>query len=125
MFKCKYYELSFASVKYIEESNVVSGIFRESRSVLWLLLPWSVVAPECVIFFYVESVQLPQTPPKYELTHWGRVKHICVSELNGIGWDNGLSPGRCPAIIWTNVGLLPIETLDANLNEIFTPYHAA
>ena len=71
MFKCNYYELSFASVRYIEASNVVSGIFRESRSVLWLLLPWPVVAPECAIFFYVESVQLPQTHTKYGLAHLG------------------------------------------------------
>ena len=35
-------------------------------------------------------------------THWGRVTHICVSELTIIGSDNGLSPGRRKAIIWTN-----------------------
>ena len=28
-----------------------------------------------------------------ELTHWGRVTHICVSKLIVIGSDNGLSPG--------------------------------
>ena len=33
------------------------------------------------------------------LTHWGRVTHICVSKLTIIGSDNGLSPGRCQAII--------------------------
>ena len=33
------------------------------------------------------------------LTHWGRVTHICVSELTIIGSDNGLSPGRHQAII--------------------------
>ena len=26
------------------------------------------------------------------LTHWGRVTHICVSDLTSIGSDNGLSP---------------------------------
>ena len=36
------------------------------------------------------------------LTHWGRVTHICVCKLTIIGSDNGLSPGRRPAIIWTN-----------------------
>ena len=123
MFKCNYYELSFATVRYIEASNVVSGIFQESRSVLWLLLPWSVVAPECVTFFYVESVQLPQTPSNYGLTHWGRAKHICASKLTRIGWDNGLSPGRSQAIIWINVGLLPIETLGTNFSEIFSEMH--
>ena len=40
------------------------------------------------------------------LTHWGRVTHICVSKLTTIGSDNGLSPDRRQAIIWTNAGTL-------------------
>ena len=52
------------------------------------------------------------------LTHWGRVTHICISELTIIGADNGLSPGRRQAIIWNNVGILSIEPLGTNLNEI-------
>ena len=36
------------------------------------------------------------------LTHWGRVTHICVSNLTIIGLDNGLSPARRQAIILTN-----------------------
>ena len=43
-----------------------------------------------------------------ELTYWGRVTHICVGNLTIIGSDNGLSPGRRQAIIWTNVGILLI-----------------
>ena len=43
----------------------------------------------------------PFCPGGDELTHWGRVTHICVSKLNIIGSDNGLSPGRRQAIIWT------------------------
>ena len=31
--------------------------------------------------------------------HWGRVTHMYVSKLTIIGSDNGLSPGRCHAII--------------------------
>ena len=34
-----------------------------------------------------------------ELSHWGRVTHICVGNLTIIGSDNGLSPGRRQAII--------------------------
>ena len=30
--------------------------------------------------------------------------HICVDKLTIIGSDNGLSPGRRQAIIWTNAG---------------------
>ena len=52
------------------------------------------------------------------LTHWGRVTHICVSDLTSIGSDNGLSPGRRQAIIRTNAGLLLIESLGTNFNEI-------
>ena len=52
------------------------------------------------------------------LTHWGRVTHICVSNLTIIGSDNGLSPGRRQAIICTNAGILLIGPLGTNLSEI-------
>ena len=53
-----------------------------------------------------------------DLTHWGRVTHICVSKLTIIGSDNGLSPGRRQAIIWTNAGILLIGALGTNVSEI-------
>ena len=46
-----------------------------------------------------------------ELTHWIRLTHICVSKVIVIGLDNGLSPGRPQAIIWTNDWMLLIRTL--------------
>ena len=52
------------------------------------------------------------------LTHWGRVTHICVGNLTIIGSDNGLSPGRRQAIIWTNAGILLIGPLGTNFSEI-------
>ena len=52
------------------------------------------------------------------LTHWGRVTHICVSKLTIIASDNGLSPGRRQAIIWTNAGILLIGPLGTNFSEI-------
>ena len=52
------------------------------------------------------------------LTHWGRVTHICVGKLTIIGSDNGLSPGRRQAIIWTNAGTLLIWPLGTNFSEI-------
>ena len=52
------------------------------------------------------------------LTHCGRVTHICVGNLTIIGSDNGLSPGRRQAIIWTNAGILLIGPLGTNFNEI-------
>ena len=51
------------------------------------------------------------------LTHWGWVMHICVSKLTIIDSDNGLSPGRRQAIIWTNAGILLIWPLGTNLRE--------
>ena len=52
------------------------------------------------------------------LTHWGWATHICVSKLTIIGSDNGLSPGRRQAIIWTNAGILIIGPLGTNFSEI-------
>ena len=52
------------------------------------------------------------------LTHWGRVTHICVGNLNSIGSDNGLAPTRWQAIIWTNAGILLTGPLWTNFNEI-------
>ena len=41
---------------------------------------------------------------KYELTHWGRVTHLCVSKLI--------------IIIWTNAGILLIDLFGTNSSEI-------
>ena len=52
------------------------------------------------------------------LTNWGQATHICVCEIIIISSDNGLSPGRRQAIIWTNVGILLIGPLGINFSEI-------
>ena len=52
------------------------------------------------------------------LTHWGRATHICVSKFTISASDNGLSPGRCQAIIWNNAGILSIGLLGTNFSEI-------
>ena len=52
------------------------------------------------------------------LTHWGRVTHICVGKPTIIGSDNGLSPDRRQAIIWTNGGILLIGPLVTYFSEI-------
>ena len=44
--------------------------------------------------------------------------HIGVVKQTIIGSDNGLSPGRRQAIIWTNDGVLLIGPLGANFSEI-------
>ena len=52
------------------------------------------------------------------LTHWGQVTHICVGNLTITGSDNGLSPGRRQAIIWTSAGILSIGPKGTNFSEI-------
>ena len=52
------------------------------------------------------------------LTQWGRVTHIYVSQLTIIDSDNGLSPDRRPAIIWTIDELLLFGPLEKNFCEI-------
>ena len=75
------------------------------------------------IFFRVDS-QLPgqsyhcSVQAKEKLAHWGRMTHICVGELTIIGSDNGLSPGRRQAIIWTNAAIMLIGPLGTNFSEI-------
>ena len=55
---------------------------------------------------------------RHSLTHWGRVTHICVGNLTIIGSDNGLTPGRRQAIIWTSAGILLIGPKGINFSEI-------
>ena len=52
------------------------------------------------------------------LTHWGRETHLCVRGLTSIGSDNGLSPGRRQAIIWTDAGISSIRPQGTNFSEI-------
>ena len=58
-----------------------------------------------------------------QLTHWGRVTHICVGKTTIIGSDNGLSPCRRQAIIWTNSGTLLMGTLRTIFSEILIECH--
>ena len=56
--------------------------------------------------------------------HLVRVTYICVGKLTTIGSDNGLSPGRRQAIIWTNAGILLIAPLGINFSEILIAIQA-
>ena len=69
---------------------------------------------ECAIFMEL----LP-----YGLTHGGWMMHICISKLNIIGSDNGLSPGRCQAIIWTSDRILLIWPLETNFSKMLIKIH--
>ena len=79
-----------------------------------------------MLYLSVKKKQMNRSSAKYRpfppnlnvLTHWGRVTHICVGKLIIIGSDNGLSPDRRQAFIWTNSGLLLIGPLGTNFSEI-------
>ena len=57
------------------------------------------------------------------LTHWGWVTHICINKLTIIGSDNGLSPDRPQAIIWTNAVILLIWAFGTNFGKILIEIH--
>ena len=61
------------------------------------------------------------------LTHWGQVTYICISKSTIIVSDNGLSPGRCQAIIWTNAwmhnSLGPQEQTSVKSKSKFLQFH--
>ena len=116
------------------------------RSMSWLLMPWLLASPGhqlpwCKIsksLSYIRKdsnylchvnaeewhkmwiyVLIPLKNLAHKgLTLWGWVMHICVGNLTIIGSDNGLSPGRRQAIIWTNAWLLLIETLGTIFSAI-------
>ena len=50
--------------------------------------------------------------------------HICVGKLTIISSDNGLSPGRRQAIIWTNARILLIRILGTNFSDILGVIHS-
>ena len=52
------------------------------------------------------------------LIGWGRMTRICVGNLNIIGSDNFLSPGRRHAIIWTDAGILLIGPSETYFGEM-------
>ena len=60
------------------------------------------------------------------LTHWGRMKHTCVSKLTFIGSDNDLSHDRCQSHYpnqWSNAAILLIGPLRSNCSEILIEIH--
>ena len=98
---------------YLKMLSAKNSLFHEA-SVSWLkqldiyfMILWSLKAPT-LTFKILLSL----------LIHWGRAMHMCVSNLTIIGSDNGLSPGRRQAIIWTNAGILLNGAWGTNFNEI-------
>ena len=57
------------------------------------------------------------------LTHCDRTTHGCDGYLTIIDSDNGFSPGRRQAIIWTDAGILLIGPLGTNFGESLVEIH--
>ena len=101
--------------------NWLFTLFHQSRSVL----SPNPITPHRKLWdaYYLSMPDAEATAQMWttirSITHWGLVTHICVSKLTITGSDNGLSPGRRQAIIWTNAGILLIGPLGTNFSEIF------
>ena len=74
-------------------------------------------------FLFIYGVDIFDKSLPWPLTHSGRVAHTCVGKLTIIGSDNGLSPGRRQAIIWTNTRIMLSRTLGTNFSEIIREIH--
>ena len=88
-------------------------------------MPWSIntdtgwqVLIDSSVVIHDNAVVWKCFPHYWSLILWIQVPHICVGKLTIIGSDNGLSPGRRQAIIWTNAGILLIGPLGTNFSEI-------
>ena len=89
---------------------------------IWCRAKWLIVVerPNQVVFYISKQLHwytliFTFLDIKHKLTHWGRVEHVCLTEICSFGsnwWygrtgsDNGLALSRQQAIIWTNDGKL-------------------
>ena len=110
--KCWHSHILYADLKDKEKSLCVIIMSNHQKS-------------DLAVDWFLDKIFWESLWPTFiSLTHWGRVTHICVSILAIIGSDNGLSPGRRQAIIWTNAGILLIRTLGTNFSEILGEIHS-
>ena len=81
--------------------------------VMWTQTPFHHMASLCQIQFTQRKsnyscLHLPNLNVVYQsqsIIYCSPLRHICVSKLASIGWDNGVSHGRWQAIIWTYAGI--------------------
>ena len=77
----------------------------------------------CIFNYYFKSLTAISNKLKPKSSRIGWVGDWPFHALT-IGSDNGLSPGRRQAIIWTNAGILLIRTLGTNFSEILGEIHS-
>ena len=119
---------AFGSLKHNNTPQIISA--KIVVSVIWRMLFHLIAKPLHLVSLYAKLLinYLAQNTCKPRgkivlLTHWGRVRHICAGKLTMIGSNNGLSPCRRQAIIWTNAGILLIEPLGTYFSEILILIH--
>ena len=98
------YRSRWYSIRYVQnEQNQRCNIFPR---VYIVRHPLRVTMQQCVMESFEPLYGICGsewvTNQVFYLTHWRRVRHICVSKLNSIDSDNGVSSVRRQAIIWTN-----------------------
>ena len=119
---------------YIKAKLILNSYLEKSRPSIISVSVCPIVLKFCTFACSVHSLknvdkcvisygQFGEISRDMGLTHWGRVTHICVVELTIFCSDNGLSPGRHQAIIWTNAGILLIGPLGTNFSEILIEIH--
>ena len=59
----------------------------------------------------------------FNITHWGRVMHVCASKLATIGSDNGLSPGQRQAIIDLRTAQVYCDPIFLVSQEVYLNFH--
>ena len=79
--------------------------------------PWSLLVKD-YLTRKVSTGSSNGDSPLFNLIHWGRVTHIGVGNLNTIGPDKSLSPGKRQTIIWNNAGILFIGHVATYCSEI-------
>ena len=114
---------SSASLAFVREIHRGPVNFPHKWPVTRKMFPFDDVIMTTVCLKLARSQNKSPSRTMGVLTHWGRVTHICVSELTIIGSDNGLSPERRQAIIWTSAGILLIGPLRTNFSEISIKIH--
>ena len=72
-----------------------------------------------ILIFWQVSLQLSIRNIYIIEAEWRIYASVNISSLV----DNGLLPGRLQAIIWTNAGVLLIQTLGTNFGEILSEIH--
>ena len=77
-----------------------------------------------IIYFPIMHYCLRQQTGQNQWNQWvANLLHICVHKQTIIGPDNGLLLGQHQAIIWSNAGILLIQTLGTNFTEILSEIH--